>query len=151
MRKNGMYYSELFHRMLDDILTDSVIVMLEKRFPYDTGFMPWAYTILHYTTLKNIRAKFRLQNAPECSLEDFSPDSIYLKCNKSSDFAEQFAANAWFFWAIKTLTDKRKKVLYLRYVLNYSFNDIAQAMDKSENSVIQLHYQAIRQLRKWYE
>lgn len=53
-----------------------------------------------------------------------------------------------YYKAVKKLNEKQKKILYLRYIKNYNYKEIAKILRLKESSVRTIKSRAIKEINK---
>jgi DNA-directed RNA polymerase specialized sigma24 family protein len=144
LRKYGLIPGETTQQLATDCATDAAITLMEKQFPYDTEFDPWAFNFVKFACLKAIERETKKSNQ---ITEVLYQDGVFAISRYNGSISSLGIAidviNAYL-----QLTAYRRKVIYYRYECGLCSKEIAIKMKKNVSAVDKLHFDAIRQLRE---
>lgn len=130
--------------------------LLIARFPYDTDFEPWAYTLVQHVTLKYLHQEYKASREevehlqPVEDWEDW--EALLPQQFATQNHLDKTELRQALMWAIdKLASDARKQLIILHYFDGLSLAQIASEMGRSDNAVHKLHHDSLKNLRKIWE
>jgi RNA polymerase sigma factor (sigma-70 family) len=131
---------------------DAGAQIISSHFPFDTEFDGWAYTLLRYTSLKQLNRSKQQKRVPDTQLIEL--DVVLTRPQVPTGMTEVQRSN----WHCDLLngierlaTPARREVLLLRYYDNLTYEEIAKRMGRSIGAVYKLHFEAIEELKEFFE
>ncbi len=144
-------YSYIYRRTSDQVLSEDLtaqvfLKMLEaiqSERAWHSSFSGWLYRIAHNLVIDHYRARDRQK---QVSIDDIPhmPDTSVNPVRAAEIALDAEALRS----AMRRLTDEQAQVLSLRFLEGYSFNEIAEIMDKTEGAVKALQHRAVATLRQ---
>ena len=121
----------------DDIFQAVFLKLHKSRGQYNARlpFAPWLFTICRSELLDTWKKGIRLREDPVADLSDF-PDSRLATAGEKVD--------------LTALNESQRRAVSMRYTENFSFEEIALAMETSPSNVRQLVSRALKTLRRLY-
>lgn len=130
---------------------DAAAQIIGSHFPYDTEFDAWAYTLLRYTSLKQLNRSKQQKRVPEGMLVEL--DLLLPRLNVPTEMSDVQRSN-WRFDLLRGMdrlaTPARREVLVLRYFENLTYDEIARKMGRTIGAVYKLHFEAIEELKDFF-
>ncbi len=74
--------------------------------------------------------------------------SFFVQENFDYKHLECYLSETKYYKAVKKLNEKQKKILYLRYIKNYNYKEIAKILRLKESSVRTIKSRAIKEINK---
>jgi len=127
---------------------EAAITILGAHFPYDTDFEPWAYVIVKNVCSKFIRKATKKSTVPQQSIIHIDDTLDTIKDLQFEQQEHQKDLQDDLFEAIAQLSNGRRQVIELKYLQDFSLNEIAPKMGKSIGAIYCLHFNALNDLRK---
>jgi RNA polymerase sigma factor (sigma-70 family) len=127
---------------------ESAATILGAYFPYDTDFEPWAHVVVKNVCSKFVRKAMKKSSVPQQSIIHIDDILDTLKDPQFEQQERQKDLQDRLFEAIAQLSDGRRQVIELKYLEEYSLEEISQKMGKSANAIYCLHFRALEDLRK---
>lgn len=127
--------------------TEAAVIILNAYFPYDTELEPWVQVILQHACQKFIQ-KSKGPAKLEESLDGPDDKSDRLMDPTAQDKVSQQDLRSTLSEAMKELPESRREVIELVYFQGFSSEEIARKMKKSVGAIYNLHFNALRELRK---
>lgn len=142
----GLKYS--FDRELVKDCIHDVFIKIHKNRNLPSINFPRSYLIkaLKYTLYDKLSAQKETQELSEYTFS--IPDSADLFEQIFSQTDEQACLGKQLLEALSHLSDNQKNALYLRYVKDFSYNEIAEILDINVQSSMNLVSRTIKKLRK---
>lgn len=133
--------------------TDAAQVILNKPFPYDVHFDPWACRLLQNICLRHMEREIKAARDNQGqepidldSWEDWLPNLSNPIGERESERAE---LNQDLLAAVDRLSSEaRKRLILLHYFEEKSLAEVAQVMDLNMNATYKLHHDALQNLRQ---
>jgi RNA polymerase sigma-70 factor (ECF subfamily) len=133
------------YHLAEDIVSESYVRMLEHIGSYTytgTPFRAWLYRIAHNLAINALRRERVVVGEEVLAQMAASGDD-------PEQAVEQGEARTALGRALLHLTDAQQQVVLLRFVSDQSIAEVARALGKSEGSVKQLQFRALRALARW--
>jgi RNA polymerase sigma factor (sigma-70 family) len=127
---------------------EAAITILGAHFPYDTDFEPWAYVIVKNICSKFIRKATKKSAVPQQSIIHIDDALDPIKDPQFEQQEYQKDLQDDLFVAISQLSNGRRQVIELKYLQDFSLDEIAKKMRKSIGAIYCLHFNALNDLRK---
>lgn len=130
--------------------------LLHARFPYDTDFDPWAYTLVQNVTRNYLYKEYKA-NREEAEhlqpVDDWEEWEALLPAQllSQSDDDKAELRQALLAAIDQLASDARKQLIILHYLDGLSLAEVAREMDRSSNAIHKLHYDSLKNLRKIWE
>ena len=132
-----------------DCATEAATRLLHARFPYDVDFDPWLSVLVQNVVRKHIEKEYRDGDKNPLSLDDSQVRPTVFTALALAPGNEKLALRLDLLAAIEQLASPaRQQIILLHYFEGYSLSQIASKLEKSENAVYKLHYDALKNLRK---
>lgn len=148
-RKNFPHNGRDRFRHAVDCATEAATRLLHARFPYDIDFDPWLSVLLQNVIRKHIDREYKEMAKNPLSLDDGEEWQNILPALTSAPNTDKFALRFDLLAAVDQLaSEARKEIILLHYFEGYSLPQIASKLDKSDNAVYKLHFDALSNLRK---
>lgn len=127
--------------------------LLHAYYPYDTSFKSWLTVITRNICSTFVRKEYGQRPKIQKDLSEPEMEGLLAKVasHPPQEGKDQQERREMLLEAIKQLTPARQKVIWLYYFEGVSFEDIAKDMKKTTSAIYQLHFWAIRDLRKWFK
>jgi RNA polymerase sigma-70 factor (ECF subfamily) len=130
------------HHLSQDVLSETYLRMVEKIDTYTyygAPFKAWLYRIAHnlaINTSRRIRPTVGVEAIDAAALPANDPAATIIARAEVEELRN----------ALSELTEEQQQVVLLRFVAGQSTNEVAQALDKSENAIKQMQLRALRSL-----
>jgi RNA polymerase sigma factor (sigma-70 family) len=156
IKLQGWAYNYLRNNMLDlhpldiaqECANEAAITILGAHFPYDTEFEPWAHVLVKNICSKFIHKATKGTTIPRQSTIHIDDNLESLKDPQYEQQERQQDLQDDLLEAIAKLSNGRRQVIVLKYLQEYSLDEIAQKMGKSIGAIYCLHFNALSDLRK---
>ncbi len=129
----------------EDLTTQTFVKMLESisRFRWGTApFSAWLFRIAHNLAMDHFRARRRWQ--PEEEVPE-PPDMVE---SSAEDEAMKALSGQSMLDLIDSLSDEQRQVLILKFVFDFSNDEAARVLDKTEGAVKSLQHRALASLQR---
>ena len=152
---NYAFYRCGDHHLAEDIVSDTLIRILEKISNYEQGEVPfraWVFRITHNLLVNHLR--YRTRHAA-LSLDAVNADGIRV-IDPPDDYgaadggrmSSQLVEREELRQAILELPEEQKVVFVLRFVEGFDLEEVAGLLEKSLASIKSLQYRAVLNLRQ---
>jgi RNA polymerase sigma-70 factor (ECF subfamily) len=131
----------------EDLTTQTFVKMLEsiKRFRWQSApFSAWLFRIAHNLAIDHFRASKRWQPEEEV------PEPAGSEEASAEEQALQSIGRSSMLELIESLSIDQQQVLTLKFVFNFSNNDAATILDKTEGAVKSLQHRALASLHRQF-
>jgi RNA polymerase sigma factor (sigma-70 family) len=146
IRKNFYPDASTWERA-EGIATETVIALQTAVYPFDVDLDAWLHVVLKNTARNHLR-----HNNHRGRLLDEARDIDDLDLPQAGQAVEQqILNNTVLLDAIEALNPSRREVIVLRYIKGLSYEEIAERMQRSVGAVHNLHFQAIADMRTFFE
>ncbi|HUF38189.1 MAG TPA: sigma-70 family RNA polymerase sigma factor [Anaerolineales bacterium] len=119
--------------------------VLNAHFPYDTEFTPWLYVILQFTGAGIVRDTFKTEHIDIAGIDETLTDP---GSESGRQIEKRLHMDQEILNAVERLAPARRTVIVRYYFEGKSFEEIAVMMERSVNAVYQLHFYALKDLRR---
>ncbi len=149
LRRYKLAAYHLTKDLLQDYAQEASARILTARFPYDIELMPWISIIVRNVCLQKLKAMQKDTLINEQDLSELAETLPELLHNTSRGGDPNFAGQRHdLLNAIEKLNPARKQVILLHYFEGLTFPEIAEKMDRTIPAIHQLHFQALKDLKK---
>ena len=129
----------------EDLTTQTFLKMLESigRFRWGTApFSAWLFRIAHNLAMDHFRSRRRWQPEEEVPEPEGAAES------SAEEAAFKLLSSQSMFDLIESLSDEQRQVLILKFVFDFSNQEAATVLDKSEGAIKSLQHRALASLQK---
>ena len=129
----------------EDLTTQTFLRMLESIGKFRWGAAPfsaWLFRIAHNLAMDHFRSRRRWQ--PE---EDV-PEPAGMSESSAEEAAFRALSSQSMFDLIESLSDEQREVLILKFVFDFSNQEAATVLDKTEGAIKSLQHRALASLQK---
>ena len=134
------------HHLSEDIISETYLRMVEKIDTYTfygAPFKAWLYRIAHNLAINAMKR--------ERHIADVDPTAAIGLAGDPATTIEARLEHEALRTALGELTEEQQQVVLLRFVAGQTSREVAEALDKSENSVKQMLFRALRSLGRLME
>ena len=129
----------------EDLTTQTFVRMLESigRFRWQKApFSAWLFRIAHNLAMDHFRSRRRWQPEEEVPEPEGSAES------SAEEEALKVLSSESMFDLIESLSDEQRQVLILKFVFDFSNQEAATVLDKTEGAIKSLQHRALASLQK---
>jgi RNA polymerase sigma-70 factor, ECF subfamily len=129
----------------EDLTTQTFLRMLESIGKFRWGAAPfsaWLFRIAHNLAMDHFRSRRRWQPEEEVPEPEGSAES------SAEDEAFKLLSSQSMFDLIESLSDEQRDVLILKFVFDFSNQETATVLDKTEGAIKSLQHRALASLQK---
>ena len=129
----------------EDLTTQTFLKMLEKigSFKWQSApFSAWLFRIAHNLAMDHFRSRRRWQPEEEVPEPEGSAES------SAEEEAMKMLSSESMFDLIERLSDEQRQVLILKFVFDFSNQEAATVLDKTEGAIKSLQHRALASLQK---
>ena len=129
----------------EDLTTQTFLRMLESigRFRWQSApFSAWLFRIAHNLAMDHFRSRRRWQPEEEV------PEPEGLAESSAEEEAFKLLSSQSMFDLIESLSDEQRQVLILKFVFDFSNQEAATVLDKTEGAIKSLQHRALASLQK---
>lgn len=139
---------QLDHDFEYTLVSDIALAILKSKFPYDAEFLAWVRVIVQNVCLKNMRSLFETtKNQDDIDELDKAISHIVGGKNEEDKHIDQEATTV-LSQAISKIKEPKKSIIIMRYIDDFSLEEIAVKLNKSISAIYSLHFRALNDLRK---
>jgi RNA polymerase sigma factor (sigma-70 family) len=136
------------HNRAVEYATEAATTLLTAYFPYDGAFEPWAFILTRNVTCKLLKQSKRTSRLNEEALP-LEERLLYFRRVRSEPDRRVLELRHDLLDAVACLSSETRQQIILRYYFdNFSFEEIAQELDQSINTIYQEHFRSRKELRK---
>jgi len=132
----------------EDLTTQTFLKMLESigKFRWQSApFSAWLFRIAHNLAMDHFRSRRRWQPEEEVPEPEGSAES------SAEEEAFKVLSSESMFDLIESLSDEQRQVLILKFVFDFSNQEAATVLDKTEGAIKSLQHRALVSLQKQLE
>ena len=129
----------------EDLTTQTFLKMLEKINTFrwrSAPFSAWLFRIAHNLAMDHFRSRRRWQPEEEV------PEPAGQVESSAEDEALKVLSSENMFDLIEQLSDEQRQVLILKFVFDFSNQEAAAVLDKTEGAIKSLQHRALASLQK---
>ena len=129
----------------EDLTTQTFLRMLESigKFRWQSApFSAWLFRIAHNLAMDHFRSRRRWQPEEEVPEPEGAAES------SAEEAAFKLLSSQSMFDLIESLSDEQRQVLILKFVFDFSNQEAATVLDKSEGAIKSLQHRALAALQK---
>ena len=129
----------------EDLTTQTFLRMLESIGKFRWGAAPfsaWLFRIAHNLAMDHFRSRRRWQPEEEVPEPEGSAES------SAEEEAFKLLSSQSMFDLIESLSDEQREVLILKFVFDFSNQEAATVLDKTEGAIKSLQHRALASLQK---
>src|SRR4051812_13840443 len=129
----------------EDLTTQTFLRMLESIGKFRWGSAPfsaWLFRIAHNLAMDHFRSRRRWQPEEEVPEPEGSAES------SAEEEAMKMLSSESMFDLIERLSDEQRQVLILKFVFDFSNQEAATVLDKTEGAIKSLQHRALASLQK---
>src|SRR3954447_3527909 len=129
----------------EDLTTQTFLRMLESIGKFRWGSAPfsaWLFRIAHNLAMDHFRSRRRWQPEEEV------PEPAGAVESSAEEAAMKMLSSESMFDLIESLSDEQRQVLILKFVFDFSNQEAATVLDKTEGAIKSLQHRALASLQK---
>lgn len=145
---NYIFYRTLNENLTEDLVSEIFLKVLSKFDKYNeskSNVSTWILAIAKNTLIDYYR-KNKLKNSNECSFNDFT-NNLLSNCDMENEITNNILKNN-FLSVIKTLKEKERTALFLKYFCGMSYKQIGKHLECPECSVGIIIKRALLKIKK---